>query len=266
MGATCGTAITSTNTNATVPHYSQSYSIPYKTPFELTAPIATDATEDMLTYCWEERDKGDYGSSLAQTHLAGPLFRSYLPDTARTRVFPRIQALLGKVPLIGEKLPDTARRLTFKVLERDIYQGWGAFNYADDTIKLDVINTTVPFSVTSPAGGETYAARSVHTVTWNVSGTSAAPISCANVDILIFRRQRLYLSLCFKSRHAKRRKRAGYHAEHHCWRGPGEGEMQQQCLLQHFTRQLQAYILHRCCTSFFKRTVNHYPLSPRTIC
>lgn len=182
-GGTCPITITSANTNATVPGFTASYPIPLNTPFELTAPGATDATKDTLTYCWEQRDLGDFGKTLEQTSLAGPLFRSFFPTTSQTRIFPRIETLIGILAVSGEKLPDAARTLTFRLTERDVYQGWGTFNFPDDVITLNAIQSTGPFIVTSPVGGEAYTGGSTQTITWDVAGTAAAPISCTKVDI-----------------------------------------------------------------------------------
>ncbi|MEO6833991.1 MAG: reprolysin-like metallopeptidase, partial [Chitinophagaceae bacterium] len=184
-GGTCASSSASTNTNATMPAFAASYSIPYQTPFELTAPVATDATADTLTYCWEERDLGDFKSSLINTHFAGPLFRSYLPTTSTTRIFPALKWLLsGANPIIrGEKLPDTARSMSFRVTERDIYQGWGTFNFPTDAISLNVVNTGAPFQVTAPTQGQVLQGGAQTFITWNVSNTVAAPISAQNVDI-----------------------------------------------------------------------------------
>jgi hypothetical protein len=183
IGGSCPSIITSTNANASLPTYTATYNIPFRTPFELTAPAAADATADLLTYCWEQRDLGDFQKSLAQTRLAGPQFRSFPPDTSMTRVFPALSALLpGYVP-IGEKLPDTARSMHFRFTERDVYQGWGTFNFPDDVVTLNVTRTVGPFSVTYPVGYEVWTSGEQRTVTWNVSGTTAAPISAATVDI-----------------------------------------------------------------------------------
>ncbi len=199
-GSSCAVIATTNNTPAGLPSFSATYSIPYKTPFELTAPQAVDTAADTLnTYCWEQWNLGDAGSRLLNTHFAGPIFRSFNPDTSLTRVFPKLDSVLnGTYSYVsisssskyelheGEKVPDTARFLTFKLTERAIYQGSGSFLFPDDTIHLDVVNTGAAFAVTSQADQFTYwQAGKTDVVTWNVVNTNVAPISCDSVNIYL---------------------------------------------------------------------------------
>ncbi len=184
-GGSCPATVASSNANATMPAYAATYAIPFRTPFELTAPTAADVTSDTLTYCWEQRNLGDFRSSLVQTRLNGPLFRSRPPVTSPTRVFPDPARFLFGLPLIGEKLPDTGRTLAFRFTERDVYQGWGTFNFPEEQITLQVIHTGSAFTVSSPAGGETWIGGDLQTVTWNVVGTNAGAVNCPNVDIYL---------------------------------------------------------------------------------
>jgi hypothetical protein len=86
----------------------------------------------------------------------------------------------------GEKVPDVARFLTFQLTVRDIYQGNGCFVIPDDTVHIDAVNTGAGFAVTSQNNsGAYYIGNDTGTVTWNVVGTNAAPISASNVDIYI---------------------------------------------------------------------------------
>jgi len=187
-GSNCPVTTASPNATVnTVPSFSAVYSIPFLTPFELTAPAATDPDKDTLNYCWEEWDLGDFGSTWTAIRLKGPIFRSFNPDTSRTRIFPAISKLLTNVnSYLGEKLPDTARTLRFKLTTRDIYQGKGNFNFPDDTIHLDVIYTVTPFAVTNPnTSAVSWTGGTNQTITWDVSSTNLSPISCANVDIYL---------------------------------------------------------------------------------
>lgn len=185
-GAACPSLSISPNTNAVLAPFSATYAIPSGTAFELTAPQAVDATADTaVNYCWEERDLGNFGGTLVSTTNLGPLFRSFPPDISRTRTFPILSRLLvGQFNHSGERIPTVSRILSFGVTQRDMFQGWGTFNFPDDRITLNV-EAMAPFTVTSPEGGEVWTGGDLQTITWNVSNTNAAPINCANVDIFM---------------------------------------------------------------------------------
>ncbi len=178
--------------------FSASYTIPYKTPFELTAPTAVDSVADtVISYCWEQSNRGDFGARIANTYFKGPIFRSYLPKRYDpTRVFPKLSMILsGNLTSVsangalGEKAPDTTRYLTFKLTLRNILDGKGCFLFPDDTIHIDAISTGAAngyggFKVTSQnAVGTTYAGGSSTTITWDVVGSDAPPVSCSTVAI-----------------------------------------------------------------------------------
>jgi len=91
----------------------------------------------------------------------------------------------GVKAYLGEKLPVAARFLTFKLTVRDVFNGFGTFNFPDDTIHLDVIGTSGPFTVTTPVTAVNWLGNTTETVTWNVAGTDLAPVNCSAVDILM---------------------------------------------------------------------------------
>jgi len=193
-GYGCAVKTATNNKPAAIGSFTASYDIPYKTPFELIAPTATDSVADTsTTYCWEQWNLGDFGSRLNQTFFSGPIFRSYDPAVSPTRVFPKVSMVIagvlsnaGMEGAEGEKAPDTARFLTFKLTVRDIFQGNGCFVIPDDTIHLNAINTGAGFKVTSPSGTSTnWTGGSSQTVTWNIVSTNTAPISCSTVDIYL---------------------------------------------------------------------------------
>lgn len=182
----CAVTTTLSNTPPSMPSFGQNYSIPYLTPFELTAPTIVDSNHDSLNYCWEQWNLGDFKSSWSAANLKGPIYRSFLPTTSPTRIFLRLDSLLnGSISYRGEKLPQDTRFLTFKLTVRDMLNGLGSFNLSTDTIHLDVINTGTPFAVTYPNAVITLTANTIETITWNVGGSDAAPINCSNVDILL---------------------------------------------------------------------------------
>ena len=197
---TCGIHTVTGNHVDTLPHFSATYTIPYKTPFELTGPTAVDsgAADTAQTYQLLQWNLGDFGKRLNQTFVKGPIFRSFDPVYNPTRIFPAISMVLsgvlsnaGTEGAEGEKAPDTARYLTFKMVARDIMSGYGCFHFPDDTFHIVAWQTGVAgayqgFKVTSQGTtGIVYLGGSTQTVTWNVVGTSGAPVNATNVDIFL---------------------------------------------------------------------------------
>ncbi len=193
-GNTCAVKTNTGNKTAYLPAFTASYAIPYLTPFELTAPAAIDSVADTLTsYCWEQWNLGDFSKTFATTHGYGPIFRSLPPDTSQTRIFPDIEMVLigkksnaGENYAQGEKSPDVARFLTFKLTVRNILNGLGCFQFPDDTIHLDAINTGAPFEVTSQNNPNIkYLAGTKQNVTWNVVTSNLPPIGADSVNIYL---------------------------------------------------------------------------------
>ena len=188
---TCYTTVATPNnpTPSTVPSILATYNIPFKTPFELTAPIATDPDHQAMTYCWEAWNLGNFGTAWTTAYTTGPNFRSFNPDTSRTRVFPmpsRVVRNTASPNYLGEKLPEVARKITAKLTVRDINNGIGCFNFTDDSVNINAINTTNAFTVLTPATtATTWLGGTNQTVTWNVVGTTAAPINCNFVNIYL---------------------------------------------------------------------------------
>jgi hypothetical protein len=156
------------------------YTIPANTPFTLTA-TGSDADGDTLTYSWEEADLGA-ATTLAQGDTgSGPIIRVLNPTTDPSRTIPRLSNLLANTSLIGEHLPTTTRTLNWRVCVRDNRANGGGWN--SDNVTVNVTNTGAAFAVTSPNSAVSW--TGAQTVTWNVAGTTSAPISCANVAILL---------------------------------------------------------------------------------
>lgn len=159
------------------------YTIPFQTPFQLSA-TASDPNGDPVTFSWEQFDLGPSGSWNNPSGNA-PVFRPFSPVSSGTRVFPKLSDILNNTTTIGEILPSYARSLFFRVTVRDNRVGGGGVMHIDDTVKVNVINTTTPFSVTAPNNATIwYVGQSVN-VTWNVSSTNLAPINCASVNVLL---------------------------------------------------------------------------------
>ena len=180
-GNTCA-VITSTGNNApivTVP--SGGFAIPKSTPFSLTGS-ATDPNSDAMTYCWEEYDLGPAGAPGTPSGDA-PIFRSWNPITSPTRTFPRISDLLNNTTVIGELLPSYARNLKFRLTVRDNRAGGGGVDRAQVNFTVD--GNSGPFVVTSPNTNVSWTGNTTQTVTWSVANTTASPVNCANVRILL---------------------------------------------------------------------------------
>ncbi len=182
----CGSSSPSGNVAPVVADIRAVYEIPHLTPFELEAPQAVDADHDVLTYCWEQYDLGDFGKGLDQTQL-GPIFRSFKPVASRWRIFPTLDSLrAGVYSYRAEKLPQVTRQLNFRLTVRDMYNGTGTHNWSDTTVTLNVTDQSGPFRVLGPNIVTNYWRNgSSYTVTWDVANTTNAPVSCSNVDIYL---------------------------------------------------------------------------------
>ena len=196
-GATCGVTTLTGNALPTV-STSAPVTIPARTPFTLTASGA-DSNGDALTYAWEEFDLGAASSdpiSASTDDGTRPLFRSYPPTTTPSRSFPSLTYILNNsntppptypcaigTCVTGEVLPSTSRTMHFRVTARDNRAGGGGINTAETAITVST--AAGPFEVTSQDTPLSLTGASAQTITWNVAGTSVAPVSAANVRILM---------------------------------------------------------------------------------
>lgn len=206
-GAGCAVTSATGNTLPVITSLSNNgATIPVSTPFTLTG-TATDADGDPLTYNWEQWDIGggsvhtwNEGATAAPGNTV-PLFKSRLPKTIGSRTIPDIAVILAGYPpnpaptmggLKGETLSPVARAMKFKLTVRDNRAGGGGVSsagsggcQAGSTDFIINVAGTAPFIVTVPNGGESWAAGSSQTVTWNVVGTNGAPFNVANVRITL---------------------------------------------------------------------------------
>ena len=180
-GNTCA-VMTNTGNNApivTVP--TGGFAIPKSTPFSLTGS-ATDPNSDAMTYCWEEYDLGPAGAPGTPSGDA-PILRSWNPSTSPTRTFPRLSNLLNNTTVIGELLPSYARNLKFRLTVRDNRAGGGGVDRAQVNFTVD--GNSGPFIVNSPNTNVSWTGNTLQTITWSVANTTASPVNCANVRILL---------------------------------------------------------------------------------
>ncbi len=179
-GASCPVT-SATGNNAPTANAGNDKAIPINTPFELTG-TGTDPDGDQLTYCWEQWDAATSFAAINATSTTNPIFRSYAPTTSPTRVFPRLSDLLYNVTsTVGEVLPAVARTLNFQLIVRDNKAVGGGVD--NDLLTITVVDNGGAFAITSHNSASSESGDI--TVTWNVAGTTNAPINCSNVNILL---------------------------------------------------------------------------------
>ncbi len=202
-GNSCDVLIDTGNASPVV-NAGSDYTIPSRTPFELTGS-ATDNTPASLTYDWQQHNAGTSTNSGNTNSDLGnnPILRPWLPENDGTRIFPDLPYILNNAnippnptgcPFIpgqptptgscspGQTLPATSRTLNFRLVVRDNAANAGGVDY--DSANVTVVSSAGPFQMSSNnAAGGFFPGNSTQTVTWNVAGTTASPISCATVTI-----------------------------------------------------------------------------------
>jgi chitodextrinase len=181
-GGTCAIATASGNT-APVANAGIDYTIPKGTAFILKGS-GSDANGDTLTYCWEQTNNQTSTQPPTQTATTGPNFRSLSPSTSPNRYMPPLASVVaGVLNPTWEVVPTVARTMNFALTIRDNRAPNGGQTKRDDMI-LTVANVG-PFLVTSPNTAVSYTGNTTQTFTWDVAGTTANGINCANVDIYL---------------------------------------------------------------------------------
>ncbi|MBS1510555.1 MAG: fibronectin type III domain-containing protein [Bacteroidetes bacterium] len=200
-GKTCPVSVTMTTNHPPVIGAVSNYTIPISTPFALTA-AATDPENDPLTYSWEQNDNSTTSganSVASPTKTTGPNFLSFSPTVSPTRLFPQLSTILSGLnvtPVLPggdagtniEALSSVARTLNFRLTVRDNHPytaGVEAGQTAFTDVVVTVSSASGPFAVTAPNTAVSWAGGSTQTVTWSVNNTTAAPVSCASVNILL---------------------------------------------------------------------------------
>ncbi len=158
------------------------YTIPKGTAFVLTGS-GTDPDNDPITYLWEQLDRQASTQPPLSTATGGPVYRSITPSVSKSRYFPMMSAVLANnlVPT-WEVTPGVARSLNFSLLVND---DKATGNQAARDQMIVTVAASGPFVVTSQTTNTQYNGNSAQTVTWNVANTTAAPVSTANVQIVM---------------------------------------------------------------------------------
>ena len=184
-GSICPVNTATGNNAPVITSTTSGYTIPINTPFYI-AGSASDPDGDPITYCWEEYDLGPFGSPSTPSGNA-PLFRSLDPTPDSVRILPRITTVLsGLNASQSERLPTYARSINFRLTVRDNRTGGGGVTYEEVLTPVTVHNSGTAFQVTvGNTPGTTWPALSQQLITWDVSGTNAAPINTSNVNILL---------------------------------------------------------------------------------
>ena len=158
------------------------YTIPKGTAFVLTG-IGTDPDNDPLTYLWEQLDNESSTQPPLSTAVGGPVYRSYTPSASPMRYFPMLSSvLLNNLVPKWEVTPSVARQLNFSLVVND---NRATGNQSARALSAITVADAGPFKVTSQTSNVEYDALNPITVTWNVAGTDVAPVSTANVSILL---------------------------------------------------------------------------------
>lgn len=178
-GSTCPVVTNTGNSPPVLTMPVGGWTIPKSTPFSLTG-TATDPDNDPLTYSWEQTNTGPQGHPNAPSGNA-PIFRPFPPVNNGTRIFPKVSDLINNTQTLGELLPSYERLMRFRMTVRDNKAGGGGIS-SEETLFF-VTASAGPFLVTYPNTNVTIGGA--QTVTWDVSNTNAAPVSCANVKIML---------------------------------------------------------------------------------
>ncbi len=183
VSSACAELITSGNGSPTADAGSD-YSIPASTPFILEG-LGSDPDDSGLTYCWEQNDPENAGSTgpPTATRTVGPQFRSLDPVTSPVRYMPNLPDVVAGNNPTWEVLNSVSRNMEFAFTVRDNNNVSGCTE--SDLMSVSVVGSAGPFVVNVPNGGETLATGNNATITWDVANTDTAPINASTVDIFL---------------------------------------------------------------------------------
>jgi subtilisin-like proprotein convertase family protein len=183
--STCAQITSITNLPPTA-NAGNDYIIPKSTPFVLEGTGSDPDGNASLTFNWSQNDPAQSPGNAApmSTYAVGPMYRCISPTVSPNRYLPDIATVIGgSISNTWEVTPSVARTMNFSFIVRDNDVQGG--QTASDLMMVTVNGTAGPFVVTSQNTATTWNSGATETITWNVAGTTAAPVSCANVNIYL---------------------------------------------------------------------------------
>ncbi|SFR34317.1 Por secretion system C-terminal sorting domain-containing protein [Robiginitalea myxolifaciens] len=188
-GLSCGTTMNLTNLPPVITSQPD-YIIPQGTAFVLEGTASDPDGTDVLTYTWEQIDNGVVTqASFGPENPIGASFRSLPPTTDNARYFPSLERirsgnLTQQNPGSGsawETVATIERDLNFALTVRD--NAFGGGQVTSDLVRVGVRAAAGPFEMTSQSTSQTFQAGSVQNISWDVAGTSDAPINCQELEL-----------------------------------------------------------------------------------
>ncbi len=181
QGDGCATKVmTSNNTPEATILLEDGFYIPIQTPFALTGS-ATDQDGDNLTYNWDPFNLGPLQQPLGSPAGNSPLFKSVLPSTSPTRIFPKLTSIINNFSDDTEVLPSISRLLNFRFTVRDNNVEGGGVDW--DEIAFEATASAGPFLVTAPNTNVDWKVGDYVEVNWDVANTDNSLVNCQTVNI-----------------------------------------------------------------------------------
>lgn len=162
------------------------YTIPKSTAYILEGTGSDPDGNASLTYNWSQNDPAQSPGNAApiSTYAVGPLYRAIKPTTSPNRWMPAIATVLSNtLASTWEVTPSVGRTMNFSFIVRDNDVNGG--QTASDLMVVTVDGNSGPFVVTSQGTTTTWNSGTTQTITWNVAGTTNAPVSTPSVNILL---------------------------------------------------------------------------------
>ena len=159
------------------------YTIPGGTAFTLTGSATdSDSAISAITYQWDQMDVGAAtdATTFGTDNGSNALFRSFVPAATAERTFPQLDTLLSTVADKAETLPTESRTLNFRLTARD-----GNGGVDEDDMQVIVDGNAGPFELLQPTTSVNLHFGLSQSIQWNAACTNAAPVNCANVNILL---------------------------------------------------------------------------------